>query len=605
MHVVATAGHVDHGKSTLVRALTGIEPDRWDEEKKRGLTIDLGFAWTELPSGRHVAFVDVPGHERFLGNMLAGVGPAPVVVFVVAADEGWQAQSGDHRDAVAALGITNGLIVVTKADRAPDRVAAVAAQARAELAATGLGDAPAVAVSAQEGTGLDEFRAALDAVLSRAPAPDPRARIRLWIDRAFTISGAGTVVTGTLTAGTLRTGDRMTMRGPTGEQHVTVRSLQSQNTSVQEIGPTNRVAVNLRGTGRDGIHRGDVLLSPDAWPTTDVLEVRRDRGAPFTEVPEELVVHAGTAGVGARIRPLDEDHARLQLEHPLTLVPGDRLVLRYPGARVVVGGARVLDVDPPALDRRGAAAREAERLAAIPDRGDPVAETVKHGAVSARRLELLGLPTTPPATAGSPGAPEVVVAHGWWIHEPRLRQWAADLRAAMAAAHDRDPLAPGLSRGAARSVLGEPGAHVLDTVVERARLEDREGYLALPGRSTGLGAAETAVARLEARLRSRPFAAPEAHELAALQLGPRELATAQRLGRLLRLPGDVVLLPTAPALAMRELARLPQPFTTSQARQAWDTTRRVAIPLLEHLDAKGWTRREDGSNRSIVRRGAA
>lgn len=325
MHVVATAGHVDHGKSTLVRALTGIEPDRWDEEKQRGLTIDLGFAWTELPSGTHVAFVDVPGHERFLGNMLAGVGPAPVVCFVVAADEGWQEQSGDHRDAVAALGITHGLIVVTKADRAPERVDAVISRARSELAGTGLAEAPAVVVSAQRGTGLEAFRHALDAVLRDVPEPDPMARVRLWIDRAFTISGAGTVVTGTLTAGTLRTGDRMVLRGVEGEQAVTVRSLQSQNRSVTQIGPTARVAVNLRGTGRDAIHRGDALLTPGSWPATEVLEVRRDRGAPFTEVPEELVVHAGTAGVGARIRPLDADHARLQLDHALTLVPGDKI----------------------------------------------------------------------------------------------------------------------------------------------------------------------------------------------------------------------------------------------------------------------------------------
>ena len=186
MHVVATAGHVDHGKSTLVRALTGIEPDRWDEEKQRGLTIDLGFAWTELPSGTHVAFVDVPGHERFLGNMLAGVGPAPVVCFVVAADEGWQEQSGDHRDAVAALGITHGLIVVTKADRAPERVDAVISRARSELAGTGLAEAPAVVVSAQRGTGLEAFRHALDAVLRDVPEPDPMARVRLWICLLYT-----------------------------------------------------------------------------------------------------------------------------------------------------------------------------------------------------------------------------------------------------------------------------------------------------------------------------------------------------------------------------------------------------------------------------------
>lgn len=595
MYVVATAGHVDHGKSTLVRALTGIEPDRWDEEKRRGLTIDLGFAWTELPSGRHVAFVDVPGHERFLGNMLAGVGPAPVVCFVVAADEGWQAQSRDHRDAVAALGIEYGMIVVTKADRAPERVADVVARARAELAHTGLADAPAVAVSAREGTGLDEFRDTLDAVLSRVPGPDPDARIRLWIDRAFTISGAGTVITGTLTAGTLHTGDRLTLRGRAGKQEVTVRSIQSQNDSVARIGPTHRVAVNLRGTSKDAIHRGDVLVTPDAWPSAGVIEVRRERGAPFDELPAEIVVHAGTAGVGARLRPLDADHARLQLDHEMTLVPGDRLVLRSPGAQVAVGGARVLDVDPPTLDRRGAAAREAARLAGIADHGDPVAETVKYGAMSTERLRLLGF------AADETPSGDVVVADGWWIHVPRLTEWATQLRAAVEAAHERDPLAPGLPRGAARTALGEPGGRLLDMLVARAQLTEQDGYITVPGRGGGLGAAEAAITALEKRLRADPFAAPEAYELQELRLGPRELAAAQRLGRVLRLPGDVVLLPTAPALAMRELARLPQPFTTSQARQAWGTTRRVAVPLLEHLDAKGWTRREDGSNRSIVR----
>ena len=595
MYVVATAGHVDHGKSTLVRALTGIEPDRWDEEKQRGLTIDLGFAWTELPSGRHVAFVDVPGHERFLGNMLAGVGPAPAVCFVVAADEGWQAQSRDHRDAVAALGIQHGMIVVTKADRAPERVADVVARARAELAHTGLADAPAVAVSAREGTGLDEFRDTLDAVLSRVPGPDPDARIRLWIDRAFTISGAGTVITGTLTAGTLHTGDRLTLRGRAGKQEVTVRSIQSQNDSVARIGPTHRVAVNLRGTSKDAIHRGDVLVTPDAWPSAGVIEVRRERGAPFDELPAEIVVHAGTAGVGARLRPLDADHARLQLDHEMTLVPGDRLVLRSPGAQVAVGGARVLDVDPPTLDRRGAAARETARLAGIADHGDPVAETVKYGAVSTERLRLLGF------AADETPSGDVVVADGWWIHVPRLTEWATQLRAAVEAAHERDPLAPGLPRGAARTALGEPGGRLLDMLVARAQLTEQDGYITVPGRGGGLGAAEAAITALEKRLRADPFAAPEAYELQELRLGPRELAAAQRLGRVLRLPGDVVLLPTAPALAMRELAHLPQPFTTSQARQAWRTTRRVAVPLLEHLDAKGWTRREDGSTRSIVR----
>ena len=183
-HVVATAGHVDHGKSTLIRALTGMEPDRWEEERRRGLTIDLGFAWTTLASGREVAFVDVPGHQRFLGNTLAGLGPAPVVCFVVAADEGWQAQSSDHRDAIAALGIRHGLIVITRADRAPDRADEVLAHARAELSETGLRDAPGVTVSAVDGTGLTELRGALDCVLEQVPEPETSARVRLWVDRS-------------------------------------------------------------------------------------------------------------------------------------------------------------------------------------------------------------------------------------------------------------------------------------------------------------------------------------------------------------------------------------------------------------------------------------
>src|SRR6478735_8206219 len=182
--VVATAGHVDHGKSTLVRALTGMEPDRWAEERRRGLTIDLGFAWTTLPSGRDVAFVDVPGHERFLGNMLAGLGPAPVVCFVVAADEGWRAQSSDHRDAVAALGIEHGLIVVSRIDLAPGRYPTVLAQVRDELAGTGLRNAPAVAVSATTGQGLDDLRHVLDDVLAALPAPVTTGRVRLWVDRS-------------------------------------------------------------------------------------------------------------------------------------------------------------------------------------------------------------------------------------------------------------------------------------------------------------------------------------------------------------------------------------------------------------------------------------
>ena len=222
MYVVATAGHVDHGKSTLVRALTEMDPDRWEEEKRRGLTIDLGFAWTTLPSGADVAFVDVPGHEKFLGNMLAGVGPAPVVLFVVAADEGWQAQSTDHRDALRALGVKHGIIALTRSDRATvDRTAEI----RTQLAGTPLADAPIIPVSAPTGDGIAALRQALDEVLADVPAPDAQAPVRLWVDRAFSVKGAGTVVTGTLAAGTLRVGDSLKVAAAGGERDVEILSL--------------------------------------------------------------------------------------------------------------------------------------------------------------------------------------------------------------------------------------------------------------------------------------------------------------------------------------------------------------------------------------------
>ncbi|MDI3329575.1 MAG: selenocysteine-specific translation elongation factor [Micrococcus sp.] len=586
MYVVATAGHVDHGKSTLVRALTGMEPDRWAEERRRGLTIDLGFAWTSLPSGREVAFVDVPGHERFLSNMLAGLGPAPVVCLVVAADEGWKPQSADHRDAIAALGIEHGLIVVTRADLAgqgdPDtaaeRIGAVLDRTRAELAGTGLARAPAVVVSAATGAGLEDLRQALDEVLAATPAPDGAGRVRLGVDRSFTVRGAGAVVTGTLAAGSLGIGDRLELLGAGGPRDVTVRALHSRNAPHDSLGPVSRVAVNLRGVDAETVHRGDALVTPGAWPLTGAVDVRRTTGTVLAEAPVELLVHVGTATVPARVRPLGDDHARLTLDRHLPLVPGDRLVLRDPGARTVFGGVRVLDVDPPELTRRGDGTRRAAALAAMPDGGDVLGEIARRGAVRGEDLDRLGL-AVPGDAAGVRRLGE------WWVHEPVLAGWSRRLRAAVTALAERDPLDPAL----------------LAAVVAGAELAHEDGYVTLPGADRRLGAAEESVAALERRLARAPFSAPEGDELTALKLGPRELAAAERLGRLLRLDGTVVLLPTAPALAMRELARLEQPFTTSRARQALGTTRRVAIPLLELLDARGWTRRLDAGHREVVR----
>ena len=595
MQVIATAGHVDHGKSTLIRALTGIEPDRLAEEKRRGLTIDLGFAWTALPSGREVSFVDVPGHERFLGNMLAGLGPAPIVCFVIAADEGWQAQSGDHRDAIAALGIDQGLIVITRMDLAPDRVEQVIAEARSELAGTGLAGAPAVGISAVAGQGLDELRTLLDAAVGSAREPSTAQRVRLWVDRAFSISGAGTVVTGTLAAGTLRREDRLTLCGADRSGEVVVRGLQSRGGQVPQLGPVSRAAVNLRGVSTEEIGRGDVLLTPDTWELTHLLDVRRSTGTSLEDAPQQLVAHIGTAAVGARVRPLGPDHARLTLDRPLPLQLGDHLVLRSSGSHSVRNGVQALDLDPPFLERRGDGARQRAVLEQMPLGGDLALEVRRRGAVRASLLLRYGMTLPVPL-------PETVHRHGDWLVDAEARTgWAEQLGERVAQQRRTDPLTAGLPRRAAIDALALPDEALLDLVVAAAGLVQHEGRVRDAESGQDLGAAEAGVRTLEERLARSPFAAPEADDLAALGLGPRELAAAAAQGRLLRLPDEVILLPAAPALAMRALAALPQPFTTSEARQALATTRRVAIPLLEHLDSRGWTRRPDPGHREVVR----
>ncbi|MDO5032781.1 selenocysteine-specific translation elongation factor [Corynebacterium sp.] len=589
MYVVATAGHVDHGKSTLVRALTGMEPDRWEEEKRRGLTIDLGFVWTHLPSGADVAFVDVPGHERFLSNMLAGVGPVPVALFVVAADEGWQAQSSDHRDALDALGVGEVVVALTRADRADEqRRARVRAEVREELAATSFAEAPMVEVSARTGEGLEALKAALDELLAAAPAPDAQAPVRFWVDRAFSVKGAGTVVTGTLAAGRLAVGDTLELRG----HNLDIRGLHSENTAVQAAEPVSRVAINLRGVDAGSISRGDVLLSPGAWQQVSIFDAQRVTGEALDAVAENLVLHVGTAAVEARVRPLSAQHARVSLSEPLPLRIGDRAVLRGPGARHVVAGVEVVDPVPPAFTRRGDAARRASALAALDNPRDAGALVVREGYVLVSTLQRLGFDTaTPPAG--------VIAFRQWWVAAAQVGAWKKQLLEAVEAHAQANPLASGLPRPAAAQALTLDEGPLLNLAIAAAKLESAEGVLRLPGATVDLGPAEKGVRELEQRLEKQPFAAPEADDLARWGLGPKELAAAERAGRVLRLGGGVVLLPSAPQRAVEILRTLEQPFSTSQARKAWDTTRRVAIPLLELLDAHSHTRRLDGTLREL------
>jgi selenocysteine-specific elongation factor len=607
--VIATAGHVDHGKSTLVGALTGMEPDRWAEEKKRGLTIDLGFAWTTLPSGREIAFVDVPGHEKFLANMLAGLGPAPIACFVIAADKGWQAQSSDHRDAIAALGITRGLVVITRADIDPDAVETTRAQVSTQLRGTPLEDAPIVTVSATTGDGLPELITVLDEVTAAAEPPATSARVRLWIDRAFTIKGAGTVVTGTLTAGTLHTGDTLYLHGEAVDRTATVRGLQSRNSSVAEVAPQARVAVNLRDTPAEDLHRGDALLTPDVWPIVEAFDVRRTMGEALNAGVRELMAHIGTAAVSVHLRAFDADHARITLERRLPLQVGDRIVLRAPGSRNVYAGLLVLDVDPPELSRRGAGARRGRELAERPVEGDILAEVARRGAVERAVLVRFGLAV--PGEGALP--PEVTVVGGWLVHEPARAAWVEATKSLVARELKARPMSEGVPIKAIAEALrrtslplpesssGAATRTLLATIIVRAGLETADGMVRPPGHTADLGAAEAGIAEIERRLAADPFSAPEADDLRELGLGARELAVAEKAGRVLRLGDGVIVSPRTPAQAMRVLAGLEQPFTTSRARQALNTTRRTVIPLLEHLDSRGWTRRLDTTLREVVR----
>jgi len=605
MHVLATAGHVDHGKSTLVRALTGMEPDRWAEERRRGMTIDLGFAWTTLGDDQ-VAFVDVPGHERFVTTMLAGVGPVPAVLLVVAADEGWMPQSAEHVDALAALGVRHGLLVITRSDLMEPELARQ--DALDHLAGTPLAGMPVVCVSATTGTGMDELRTAIGDLTASLPAPDARADVRLWVDRAFTIRGAGTVVTGTLGAGRLRVDDELQLATADGTRRVGVRALQSLGAGVAEARGVSRVAVNLRGVPLEDVSRGDVLLTPGAWLTTDVVDVRLHglRGATGdpADLPSELSLHVGAAAVSVHVRPLGDDTVRLRLHHGVPLRIGDRAVLRDPGRRQVSAGLTVLDVRPPELRRRGAAARRAEVLVGVDGTPSAAGELARRGVARRADLVAMGVPAADLDALAHAGVP---AAAGWLVDPRRASDLAAAVGVAVAAHDAADPLDPGLPVEAARRAVDLPEPRLVDAVLRYADRQGADtGLLLRDGRLTrsagpGLpGPVRAAMDALRADLVRDPFAAPEAGRLAELGLGPRQLASLVRAGELLRIADGVVLLPGADAAALEVLGGLGDEFTLSAARQALGTSRRVAVPLLELLARTGRTvRTADGGHRLV------
>lgn len=579
MHVVATAGHVDHGKSTLVRALTGQDPDRLEEEHARGLSIELGYCWTTLPEVGEVAFVDVPGHQRFITTTLAGLGPVPVVLFVVAADDPWMPQAAEHLAALDALGVSQGLLVITRADLAdPGRILT---RAREELSRTGLRDLVPTVVSARTAAGLDRLRGVLGKVLAGVPAPDPATDVRLWVDRRFHVHGTGTVVTGTLPAGTIDVGDLLEADGT----ELRVRGLQSMGTPRQQVSGPARVAVALGGRVPLSLGRGSTLVSPGAFWSTTVLDVRLGAGQ-GRDLPERPLLHVGSAAVELHARPLSGGFARLALPEgrKLPLRTGDRALLRDPGSRAL-WGVQVLDPMPPPLSRRGAAAARASALTSLD--GSLASELAMRGLVRRTDLVRIGVPVS--------RLPDGAVGVGDWLVSPAH---TVALRQRLLSLVEATSLAERLGVVAAAHALGLPDPALVSALVTPPLRE--ENGLLLTGVTDGLPEElDRAVGALHVALGAAPFAAPDRSRLRELGLDGAALATLQRAGLILRLLDDVVLLPSAEAKALTLLSELPQPFTASQARQALGSSRRVVLPLLQHLDRHGFTVRLADDRRRV------
>jgi selenocysteine-specific elongation factor len=599
--VVATAGHVDHGKSSLVARLTGIDPDRWAEEKRRGLTIDLGYAWCELPSGREIGFVDVPGHERFIRNMLAGVGPAPLVLFVVAADEGWKPQSEEHLGILDVLGVTNAVVALTKTDLVDHDVIEIAEQEILErFGDTALAGARIVPVSSVTGAGFDDLRAALDEMIEGAASP-PQAPTRLFVDRVFTIKGAGTVATGTLTGRCLSVGQEVAIKP--GDRRARVRSLQTHRQGEDRACPVSRVAMNLVGVERGDLERGDVVACPREWaPTTAFdMELRAVRGLEKALTARgAFKVYAGSAESDARVRFLDgsrlepdgRSFARLRTARPLVLAVGDRVVVREAGRRETVAGGVVLDIDP----RKATLApdRLAARLAASPDEL-PALLVRERGAIVAQDV---------PRLAGAGAGPSAEV--GGWAVDPRVRSaWERAVAEALTRFHERDPLAPGASVSEIRGVVaaslravGSPDDPALvdagiDAMVEAGTIERAAGTIHLAGHRVSLDADDADVGRLLSAIGGELEATPPTiAELETAGVSRRVVEATASAGLAVRVSTDLVFTPEIVARAESIVRAAPEGITVSAFREALGTSRKYALPLLEHFDRTGVSRRD-------------
>lgn len=625
MHVVCTAGHVDHGKSSLVTALTGMQPDRLAEERRRGLTIDLGFGWFDLDADTTVAFVDLPGHERFVPTMLAGAGPVGIALFVVDASEGWMPQSAEHLAILDLLGVRHGVVALTKADTVDAETVELAElELREHLDQTALATAQVVATSARTGRGLDTLRAALGAACRRAGAASDRGRPRLWIDRSFTVRGAGTVVTGTLAGGAFATGDDVVVL-PAGRKG-RARGLQSLERDHPRVEPGSRVAVNVSGVDVASVGRGDALVLPGQWRPTAVLDVwlRVVHGGRVRHTGA-WHLHIGSSEHVVTVRPLgaremlggQQGPVRVTLRSPTIAEVGDRVVLREVGRGITVAGGPVLDPAPLSLPRgRMARAQRTEQLHArfealgdpadlgdlgdLDDLGDRATLLALHvaerGAVRRDDAQAaVGVhPTSPPTGT--------VVMADHYVDRTALDRWTTAIHDALTTAHEYQPLAQVAPRAVVDRAATTAGCppELCDAVLADAEASGvigrADGGVRLPHHRVTFDAAQRDQRdRIVALLDETPFAPPGLSDIARdIGASPALLAALQADGTLVRLTNDMALTSRAfdaAVDALRAAVERHGALTASDARTVLDTSRKYALPLLEELDRRGVTQR--------------
>jgi selenocysteine-specific elongation factor len=617
--VIGTAGHVDHGKSTLVKALTGIDPDRLAEEKARAMTIDLGFAWLTLPGGQSVSVVDVPGHERFIKNMLAGVGGIDAALLVVAADEGPMPQTAEHLAILDLLGVNRGVVVLTKVDAAEkDWLDLVREEVRELVSTTTLADAPIIAVSALTGEGLPELLETLEEVLAAASGTSAGGVPRLPVDRVFSVAGFGTVVTGTLSGGEIATGDELRLYP--GNRRARVRGLQSHQEKVARALPGRRTAVNLSGITTEEVKRGDVLAPPGIMSPSQRLDARL-RLLPDASIAlkqnDEIDFFTGAAELPARITLLDRERldpgesawVQFRFRTPLAVLRNDRFIVRRPSPSETLGGGEIIDPNPPrhrrfrpetiaALETLAAGAPDEILLQTLEQRPLEIKELMAGAAgLSAAQVDealaqliaegdavVLGKP------GRGPGATDFVIATSL------LRSLTEQISAALHSYHASQPLRPGLAREEARRRLGITQPRLFDdliaTVAGDGELIDDGATLRLPRFRMTLDPTRRAAAdQYLAAIRAQPYTPPGPHEHG---LDPETLAALEHLGEVTKVADGVYFAPEAwDALVQGTLAFIESngSMTLSQFRDHFGTSRKYAQAALEFLDQLKYTRR--------------